>query len=155
MKLYLVRHATPKPAGEDPARPLSGKGIEEAGVIASFLMRGTEGAVRRILHSGKRRARETAEIIADHLDLAGGVEETDGLRPNDNPAIWGDRCTVEDEDVMLVGHLPHLERLAAFLVCGETGGGIMRFAPASAACLARDDDGAWSIEWVITPGVLS
>ena len=57
----------------------------------------------RVIHSGKTRARQTAEIWAETLSVQ--AEAAGGLAPGDDPAIWADG--VGDEDLMLVGHLPH------------------------------------------------
>ena len=66
MKLYLIRHGKALDGNEDSSRPLSGEGIEETRKMSQFLGFSC-GHVCRIFHSGKRRARETAEII--HKDL--------------------------------------------------------------------------------------
>ena len=155
MKLYLVRHATPLSKDEDPRRPLSGRGKIEAETIAAFLAgRGVEG-VRSIFHSGKARAAETAGIVAGHLTPVVKPEEMDGLRPNDDPKCWIDRLAQRNEDMMLVGHLPNIERLLSLLVCAHADARIVEFPPAGAACLKRDDEGAWTIGWMIYPGILA
>ena len=159
MRLYLVRHADAVSEDLDPARPLSEKGRHESGVVASHLLRLNIPAAR-ILHSPKLRAKQTAEIIAGSLregyrakSLV--VEVTDGLSPLDNPAVWGERLRGIHEDIMLVGHLPHLERLASLLLCGDPGKDVVSFSTAGTACLERGGEGGWSLVWMITPGTLS
>jgi phosphohistidine phosphatase len=155
VRLYLVRHATPLSQEEDPARPLSRRGRKEAESVAAFIARREGVTASRIFHSAKTRAMETAEIIAAHLNLIGNLQETDALKPNDDPAIWEERLAGWEEDVMLVGHLPHLDRLAALLICRNPDVGVIDFPPAGTACLARNDAGGWKIEWMVAPGILA
>ena len=53
MAVYLVRHAEAKHEDEDPARPLSEAGWEEARKVASFLSQVRGLRAQRILHSDK------------------------------------------------------------------------------------------------------
>ncbi len=55
--------------------------------------------VSRILHSGKLRAKQTAEALSEHLHPTGGSSETDGLAPLDDPTIWAGRLAEELEDL--------------------------------------------------------
>ena len=72
------------------------------------------------------------------------------------PLRWragGTACQALDEarePLMLVGHLPHLSRLASALLVGDAGKEIVHFGNASLACLDRTDVG-WRVEWVLTP----
>ncbi len=109
----------------------------------------------RIFHSEKTRAAETAEILAAHLDCIGNLRESDALKPNDDPSVWEQRLAGWNEDVMLVGHLPHLDRLAALLICRNPDVTVIDFPPAGAACLARNEAGGWNIEWMVAPGILA
>jgi phosphohistidine phosphatase len=150
MKLYLVQHADAEAKEADPQRPLSGRGLMNIRRVASFLARKETTKVSHILHSGKRRAEQTAEILAAEL-LPGSVTATDGLNPLDDPAIWTGRLAETNEDLMLVGHLPHLGKLAAQLVTGDAEQQPITFRMGGAFCLARDDDGNWSVCWGIVP----
>jgi phosphohistidine phosphatase len=106
--------------------------------------------VKHIYHSGKARAQETAAILADHLKPAKGVTKAEGLGPQDDVEIWVERLKLLDEDVMLVGHLPHLRMLAALLLCGDPERLLVHFRMGGVVCLVRTED-AWSLEWAITP----
>ena len=140
MKLYLVRHATPVSADVDPERPLSDQGFMEARKSAETLrhIRPT-----RIYHSGKARARQTAEAFSEATGAP--VEQADGLKPNDDPSIWAGRLKAATaHEVMLVGHLPYMARLAGLLVKGDPDDLVMDFAPATVACLELKD-GKWGL----------
>jgi phosphohistidine phosphatase len=51
---------------------------------------------------------------------------------------------------MIVGHLPHLSRLASLLVLGEAEKEVVRFRMGAVVCLARSGE-SWSIDWTLIP----
>jgi phosphohistidine phosphatase len=152
MRLYLVRHGEAKPAEIDPSRGLTPEGIEEATKVAGFLAKASL-TVDEIYHSGKTRAKETASILALHITVHRGVFDTDGLSPNDDPSIWAVHLARLSGDTMLVGHLPHLARLASRLLCDDPKSPIIDFPNVGVVCLVRSYEG-WSLEWMVTPGIL-
>lgn len=154
MRLYLVQHAEAKREEEDPNRDLTEKGRADITKVAKHL-EGLGLKVSRVFHSGKTRARSTAEILAAALKPTKGVGETDGLAPLDDPGIWAARAAGLTEDVALVGHLPHLARLAGLLLCGEAEKGAVSFRMGGVVCLGRNDAGVWGLEWMLIPEMLS
>ena len=153
MHLYLVQHAEAKPREDDPQRSLSDQGRADIEKVATFL--GERGLpVSRIIHSGKLRARQTAETLAERLKATGGVSETEDLAPLDDPAVWAGRLSEFDENLMLVGHLPHMGKLAALLVTGDADQPLVTFKPGGVVCLERDDEGRWSLRWMVVPGIM-
>lgn len=117
MLLSLVQHGEAKSEEEDPLRPLSEKGIDDVKRVATHATQ-LDFEVYEIFHSNKLRARQTAEILAQNLKITKGLSETDGLAPLDNPELWAERLTFKTTPIMLVGHLPHLGKLASLLLCG-------------------------------------
>jgi phosphohistidine phosphatase len=107
--------------------------------------------VSSILHSGILRAQQTAEILAQHFALKAGVRPIGGLSPEDDPAIVAADLAEAHDSVILVGHLPHLARLVALLVTGDSERETIHFAPAMMACLVRNGT-AWRIAWTLEPG---
>lgn len=83
-----------------------------------------------------------------------GISEVDGLSPLDEPNIWAERLKDVPDDLFLVGHLPHLARLASLLLCGNADKNIVSFRMAGIVCLKRDDAGTWSLQWMLTPEVV-
>ena len=83
MKLYLVRHAEPKPEQEDPLRPLSEKGWEDIRCVGAFVAERLDIRVKIIIHSGKLRAQQTAEVLREHLNPPDGLKyiHIDGRDP--------------------------------------------------------------------------
>lgn len=152
MLLYLVRHAQAKNEHEDPARPLNEKGLAEIRLVASFAEKAGI-RVSKILHSDKIRAIETASVLAAHLKPANGLYESDGLSPGDDPNIWARRVNGTDEDLMLVGHLPHLTRLASLILSIDSNRDIISFDNAAVVCLQREIT-RWSVRWMVIPSVV-
>ncbi len=154
MRLYLVQHAEAKGEEEDPQRSLTEGGRRDVSRVSRFIAENAEVRVGRILHSGKTRARQTAEVFAKRLRLAVEVQQQDGLAPLDDPKVIAGKLADLSEDVMIVGHLPHLSKLASFLLCGDEGKRAVEFRMGGVVSLARDDSGVWSVEWMLTPDIV-
>ena len=146
---YLVRHGEAVAEMFDPLRPLSATGREDAERVAR-LTAARNCRIAAIRHSGILRARQTAEILAAHLNPAGGVQQISGLLPQDDPMVAKAELESALEPVMLVGHLPHINRLAALLVLGDPDRTIVDFAPATLVCLSHDGL-QWKMEWQLVP----
>jgi len=153
MFLYLVQHAEAQREEEDPARDLTEKGRSDIESVAHHLKR-LKVQVRQIFHSGKTRAQSTAQVLARHLQPPAGVSAAPGLAPLDDPEIWAARLAPMDEDLLLVGHLPHLGRLAAILLSGDKGRSVINFQMGGAVRLRRMDQGQWAVEWMIIPEII-
>ena len=153
MNLYLVQHADAMSREQDPSRGLSARGIDDARRVSAYLQK-LHISVHQIFHSGKLRALQTADIIADHIETVKGIVETDGLAPMDAPGIWAARLAESVSDTMLVGHLPHLGNLSGLLVCGDQVKKAVGFETGCVICLRRSEEGVWSIEWAVKPGML-
>ena len=114
MQLFLVHHGDAVGAHEDTRRPLSARGREEVErIAAAAAARGATPAV--VWHSGKLRARQTAEAFWRACNALAEFSATRDLQPDDPPAWIRDRLYGEARDVMLVGHYPHLPKLLALL----------------------------------------
>jgi phosphohistidine phosphatase len=153
MLVYLVQHAEAKREEEDPARDLTEKGRQDITRVAQYAG-DLPLTVSRIYHSGKTRALRTAEILAASLKPSHGIAETTGLKPLDDPVIWADRLKGMTEDLALVGHLPHLARLAALLTCGDQEKNVINFKMGGMVCLRRLEAGPWAVEWMLIPELI-
>jgi len=151
MLLYLVQHGRAKDRDEDPDRPLTDEGRTEVEAVMLLMMRFGGITASRVLHSGKLRAGETAEIIATKLDA--DSETVEGLNPDDDPGIWVQRIEDAPMDTVLVGHMPHLSRLASRLLCGDDGAALVEFANGGVVCL-HGEDGRWALRWSIPPSLV-
>ncbi len=152
MALYLVQHGQSLPKDVDPDQGLSDEGIAETKRIAEVALN-YRIQVALIKQSGKKRARQTADIFADTLQPAGGVEETAGLKPMDDVSAFAGGLDA-GANVMLVGHLPFMERMAAYLVTGSADRPIFKFQNSGIVCLDKDpNSGAWIIVWALMPKI--
>lgn len=153
MRLYLVQHAEARREEEDPARDLTEKGRRDMVKMADYLGRLTL-EVSRLWHSGKTRARSTAAALAAALKPRQGISEAAGLAPLNDPEEWAARLAGLDEDIMLVGHLPHLARLAALLLTGDQEKSVIDFQMGGVVCLRRREGGPWAVAWMLLPEIL-
>ena len=118
--LFLVHHADAVDALVDPQRPLSEAGrthIEQ--LVVRARARGVKPAV--IWHSGKLRARQTAEPLWRACNPLAEFSAARGLQPGDPPEWIKDVLDDDPRDIMLVGHMPHLARLLAVLLESTEG----------------------------------
>jgi phosphohistidine phosphatase len=149
MALYLVQHGHSLPKEIDPDQGLSPEGITDTEHTAR-LSQSLGLSIGGILHSGKTRARQTAEIMATALAPPGGIKEASGLSPLDDVAPWS--SLKPGSNLMLVGHLPFMERLAALLVTGSPEQPVIAFQNSGIVCLNRDEfSPKWVIRWALVP----
>jgi phosphohistidine phosphatase len=148
MRLYLVQHGQAKAEDEDPERSLTTDGADEVSRVARRAVERLGVRPRRVVHSGKTRARQTAEIWGRLLEV--DAEQSDALAPNDDAAAWVRRITEENEDLMVVGHLPHLARLATMLLTGSANHPLIQFQQGGLVALERSDAG-WMVGVVLPP----
>jgi phosphohistidine phosphatase len=155
MKLYLIQHGEAKSEREDPERSLTSKGAQEVDRVAQAANKmGIKPA--KIYHSGKKRAAQTAAIIASGLKAPEkNVEAVRGLNPNDAVRPRLEKIAEEKEDIMLVGHLPFLEKLASLLLCGDENARVVLFRYGGMVCLEQKEDGGWALKWFLTPEMVA
>jgi len=154
MRLYLVQHGKAKSKEEDPDRPLSDQGINESRQVAEFANQHLELMVSKIFHSGKTRARQTAELLTGIIKSGTDSEKADRLEPMADPSIWANKLNSSRDNIMLIGHLPHLSRLTSLLLTGTQDKAIVNFRNSGIVCLERDDNNNWGVTWILTPEIL-
>jgi phosphohistidine phosphatase len=152
MALYLVQHGKSLPKDQDPDQGLSGEGIAETERIAK-LAKDADFSVSQIKHSVKTRARQTAEIFAEALNPKQGIRGVSGIKPLDDVAEYAARIDPL-EDIMLVGHLPFMERITSFLITGSADKPVFKFQNSGIVCLDKDPDAqTWVIRWALMPEI--
>lgn len=152
MKLYLVQHGEACAEDVDPERPLTARGRADVAALADFL--GRAGVrVGRVVHSGKLRARQTAECLAASVAPGGAAEAGTGLAPNDDPACFDWQGESGGQDLLVVGHLPFMARAVSLLVLGEADRPVVAYTPGSLVCLETAGPG-WQIAWMVRPALL-
>ena len=154
MKIYLVRHGEAVSSQFDPQNPLSEQGRADIRKVASFIKH-LEISVEHIWHSGKLRAAQTAEILAESVLVEKDCSARNDLGSNDDVTIVADEIEAYDTDLMLVGHLPYLSNLALLLVAGKRFANVVAFHAGTIACLNRCNPGQWQIDWMVAPEFLA
>lgn len=147
--LYLVQHGKAASKEENVERPLTERGRREVDRVAAVADRiGMDPDA--IIHSGKLRARQTAERLAAVFDRRGRMDEQSFLKAMEDPAAAAQYVAETDGAVVLVGHLPHLSRLAGLLLAGDAQKEVVAFRHGGIVALDRSD-GGWHLEWILTP----
>ncbi|MCC6797143.1 MAG: phosphohistidine phosphatase SixA [Candidatus Hydrogenedentes bacterium] len=148
MRLYLMQHGEAVEKEIDPERPLSERGRRDVKHIATFL-KTNNIHIPTIWHSGKTRARETAEILASHVQAQ--TTEHNGLNPDDDVVTAIHAIHESKVDLGIAGHLPHLALLTAELLRTKGKAAPVQFQRGGIVALHRGDDKIWQIEWMIVP----
>ncbi|MBW1988485.1 MAG: histidine phosphatase family protein [Deltaproteobacteria bacterium] len=152
MALYLVQHGENLPKDEDPDKGLSPEGaatVRRIGEVA----RGYSVKVSGAVHSGKKRAAQTARILSDLLGADPGPQEVSGIRAMDDPAGFA-KTIGPDTDMMVVSHLPFLDRLAGLLVAGDPDRSVFKFQKGGIVRLdPTEEKGHWVITWTLMPNI--
>jgi phosphohistidine phosphatase len=152
MALYLVQHGKNLSENLDIHEGLSEEGIAEVKRIAE-VARQYGVKVSNILHSGKTRARQTAQIFASSLDVKNEIEQAEGMKPLDDVVKFAEKIKGA-ENIMVVGHLPFLEKLTSFLVVGSDKKPIFKFQNGGIICLDKEPDSQnWIIKWTLMPNI--
>jgi len=154
MRVYIVQHGQAKSKDADPDRHLTDKGARDVQKVTG-LLRPLGLKVEQIRHSGKARARQTAEILSAGLSTVSGVVQCDGLGPTDPVEKTVEELNGASEDLMIVGHLPFMSKLAGALLASAAAGEPIAFQQGGVVCLQKNDDSSWRVRWMVVPGIIS
>ncbi|HZR24028.1 MAG TPA: hypothetical protein VFA59_10600 [Vicinamibacterales bacterium] len=145
MQLFLVHHGDAVGPDVDPRRPLSAVGRASVDRLANLAaQRGVRPAA--VWHSGKLRAKQTAEAFWRACNALAEFSAARHLQPDDPPEWMRDQLIGETRDVLIAGHFPHLPRLLALLA----GGAENDFPIHGVVALLRENDGeSWKELWRI------
>ena len=154
MQIYLVQHGEAVAKEVDADRPLSERGTSDVVKVAGFL---NEAGVKpaAIHHSGKTRARQTAEIFAEKLNITDPVTAIPGIDPNDAVEDFAGKLNEYPDNTMFVGHLPFMAKLVACLVSGNSEAMLTAYQPGSIVYLAEDEIKHWQIAWMLRPEIVN
>lgn len=146
MRLYLVHHGDAVPPEVDVRLPLSPPGQQQVTQLAAqAAARGATPAV--VWHSGKLRAKQTAEAYWRACNALASMAATRDLQPGDPPMWMRDRLRHEARDILITGHFPHLPRLLNLLLGGEDAT-LVPFPRHGIVALETLDDGdSWRELW--------
>jgi phosphohistidine phosphatase len=158
MILYIVRHGlavdrTDPKSPPEAERPLTAKGVQKTRSAALGL---AELKVKPdvLISSPFVRAAQTAEIFAETLGYSvNKIKVSEALKPTANPAdIVKVVARLRAKEVMVFGHAPHLDNLAAHLIGGRV---FTELKKAGVACFEHTPaTGKWNLRWLVTPKIL-
>jgi len=160
MNLYFMRHgvavdrADSGAGSDDRERQLTPKGIKRMNKAAKGLAT-LSLSFERILTSPLERARQTAKIVAQILQLEDRVEEIEQLSPEQSAQdlLSGLVAYSGKKEILLVGHEPQLSSTISVLLSG-TSGAVIRLKKGGLCCLQVDGlpprDSA-VLHWALTP----
>ena len=162
MKLYIIRHGIAVEPGapgfeDDSQRSLTEKGRNKMQIIARGL-RALDINLELILSSPYRRAKETAQILADAFKMKDKLVLSENLVP----MSYTDNLIGEINEkfpvasLAVVGHEPALSALISTLLAGTPDLSI-NMKKGGVCCLTLDDlrhDRPAILEWLLTPAQL-
>lgn len=130
MNLFILRHGIASDPGEhglpktlkDADRPLSPKGREKLQRLTAML-REQEIKFDAIIASPLLRARQTAMIVAEELELRRKLVLSDHLSPAGSPKLLIEQMNTfpgKKRNILLVGHEPYLGQFLSLLISGST-----------------------------------
>lgn len=132
----------------DAERPLSKQGIDDIQRLA-WRMQKMGVQLAHIFHSGKLRAEQTAEIIAQEVAPAVQPLQVNGLKPNDDPSVIAEDINKMAEDILITSHMPFVSRLCSWLLAGNTE---IEFASEPGTLFCLDKQGKhWRLIGMIRP----
>ena len=161
MNLYLLRHGIAAPkndsgTGSDSDRPLTAQGVKR--------MRKATRGLRRlrvpfdaVLTSPLARARQTAQIVADGLELTDRVEELPALAPGGSVSdLFSSLKAYKDRDhLLLVGHEPLLSTVVSYVLTHDEKRSVTAVFKKGGLCRVEIDavppGGAGTLHWLLTP----
>jgi phosphohistidine phosphatase len=156
VRLYLVHHGDAIAAGVDAQRPLSTRGAADVAALAAEAAR-RQVHPEAVWHSGKLRARQTAQAFWRACNPLAEFTAVRGLQPGDPPGWMAERLAGEDRDLMCVGHMPNIAALLRQLVSGDDQNAAMTFPSHAIIALERTDRPApdqWTERWRLDPTTL-
>jgi len=148
-KIYLIQHGDSLAKEVDPNRPLSEKGKQDINHLATFL-KNLNLSVDLIIHSGKLRAAQTAELLGLAFQPRTPIQSQAGLEPLDDPTPLANELKSWSHNTVFVGHLPFMEKLSSLLLAGEEKK-ILAFEPGTLICLERNNENIWTLLWMLRP----
>jgi len=155
MALYLVQHGLSAAKEVDPERGLTTQGREETERIAQ-VAKGYGIRVGRIVHSGKKRAQQTAAIYYQTLSVTAPLAAVAGIDPLDDVRPFAEGVD-PGAGLMVVGHMPFLQRLVSWLTTGSEDIKVYQFQNSGIVCLDANPEAGgrldWFIKWTLNPKI--
>lgn len=150
MKLYTVQHGISLSEEVDPEKSLSPEGEKQSRKIAEFLKEKSV-QVDVLWHSPKKRAVQTAHILSETV-ASPEIQERKDLNPMDPVDNLPQEIEPLEKNLMIVGHLPFLQKLVSLLLSGTEDNQFISIKNSGVICLEHTD--SWKVLWAVTPELL-
>jgi len=151
LNLYILQHGEAVPKEIDPERPLSEHGNRDIRILARH-MQNMGVQLGNVFHSGKLRAEQSARLTAETLSPEIQPVQTEGLNPNDDPAVIIGDIEQLNENILIATHMPFVSRLCSTLLTGTTDAEFASI-PGTLFCLEKADN-KWRLAYMLTPDFL-
>lgn len=149
MQLFLVRHGDYIQEAVDPQKPLSDRGRSDVTKVANVLKdRGFCADI--FIHSTKKRAHQTAEILRNILNPKGDIAVKEKLSPNDPIDSILNEISAWDKNTMVVGHAPFMPKLVSRLLDREEEAAVA-MPTSSVVVLEKNDEQQWRMVDFLKP----
>ena len=145
-----MRHGEASSPQKDPERGLTDKGKLNVELVAQHLQ--SQGVLfSRILHSKKKRAIETAEIMGKIIAPHALLTQHNKITPNDDPHNIFSEINAWDEDTLITSHLPFIPDLMTLLTEKDAYMTAITFETATVICLEKENSYKWKLLWSTAP----
>jgi len=153
VKLYLLRHAKAEDGVNDALRPLCPEGRKAVLKLAEFLCARKLLTTVPVWHSRFLRSEQTAKLLAETMGWKStALKACDGILPNDSPLSFVPLMEKATRDLLIVGHEPHLGKLASVLLSGHVTPTLFHVKKCALLCLERREKGGhWQLRWQLSP----
>ncbi len=153
MELYLVRHGEANPKQISASQELTAKGKTDVFKVGKFL-KNADIKIDTLWHSSKTRAVQTAQILADIITIGKeNILERQDLSPLDPVNKVQEEIITHGMNLMIVGHLPFLQKLTSLLLIGSEYEELVSFSSAGVVCFKQQEN-KWYLAWIITPDLI-
>ena len=152
MRTYIIQHAHAIPKEENPpVRTLSSKGIEETRRLAETLKK-ENASIDRFLHVGTAWTQDNAEKLANFLNSDGIVSKTPyPLEREGNLDDFIDDLNLTPDNVAATLPADVALRSVTRLLTGREEPFIPGKSSGLCSCLERNEDGNWTLLWMVRP----
>lgn len=149
-----MRHGEAMSPQQDPERGLTENGKLKIKLVANHLKE-KNISFKRVFHSKKKRAFETAEIMAQTIAPDIKFQQHENIAPNDDPNSILNEIILWDEDTLITSHLPFVPNLMTQLTGQDAYLSAISFETGTIVCLERDNKGDWKVAWATAPSEIS
>jgi len=149
-----MRHGEALSPQLDPERGLTGNGKKKIELVASHLKKEAVD-FKQIIHSKKKRAYETAEIMARIISPAVKPKLHQHITPNDDPEFILTELNSWVEDTLITSHLPFVPNLITLLSGQDAYLSNISYETGTVVCLEKADNEAWAVKWATSPSEIT